>query len=173
MICTKSLKAGSQITAKSLVTRKIVTRHSTHFKRYIDPISPPKLNLIDDDTNQTVENTSDDGMIYDDSMPAPLRNRIAGPNQPPLAQPNNEPMLNGRNERRDGQGGINRAAVEAEAAAPAHRVRFDENNLRRGRSGGPAPEIPHVLPSAPERSAQMRRDLRIIHGLENNENIEQ
>ena len=75
--------AGSQITAKSLVTGKIVTRHSTHFKRYIDQISPPKLNLIDDDTNQTVENTSDDGMIYDDTMPAPLRNRIAGPNQPP------------------------------------------------------------------------------------------
>ena len=59
--------------------------------------------------------------------------------------------------------------VDAEVAAPHRRqVRFDADTLRRGRSAGPAPEIPHVLPAAPKRSAQMRDHLRDIHRLDDN-----
>ena len=48
---------------------------------------------------------------------------------------------------------------------------LENAHLRQGRSAGPAPVIPHVLPAQPERSAQMRRQLAQIHGLVNeNEN---
>ena len=54
--------------------------------------------------------------------------------------------------------------IEARALEAQQRVRFegpqrddanlrDNANLRQGRSAGPAPVIPHVLPAQPERSA--------------------
>ena len=60
-----------------------------------------------------------------------------------------------------------------DAPQNARDVRFEDPqgiNLRRSRSAGPAPRIPHVLPAQPERSAQMRRELREIHGLTENNN---
>ena len=73
-------------------------------------------------------------------------------------------MLHKRPDR-DGREGRNYAAPQN-----AREVRFEDpqrDNLRRGRSAGPAPHIPHVLPAQPERSAQMRRQLAQIHGLIN------
>ena len=117
---------------------------------------------------------NDDEIFYDDPTPVQmLHERVEGisPRRAQL-RPNgdnrnqNNPAL--RNERGRDAGNLN-GGVDAEVAAPHRRqVRFDADTLRRGRSAGPAPEIPHVLPAAPERSAQMRDRLRDIHRLDDN-----
>ena len=99
--------------------------------------------------------------------------------QPFPGQQNDIPALHdGRKWGRKG----GRNNVGAQALEAKQRVRFvgpqrddanlrDNANLRQGRSAGPAPVIPNVLPAQPERSAQMRRQLAKIHGLINeNEN---
>ena len=160
---------------------KIVVRHSTAFKRYKNPISPPNLKLIDEtetdnkDNETRNENDHENSMIvYDEPSPSDNRTRMEA-NQPPHARQNDIPVLHdGRKRgRRGGRNNVGTHALEAQ-----QRVRFegpqrddanlrDNANLRRGRSAGPAPMIPHVLPAQPERSAQMRRQLAQIHGLVN------
>ena len=126
------------------------------------------------------ENDHENSMIvYDEPSPSDNRVRMEA-NQPPHARQNDIPALNdGRNRgRRGGRNNVRAHALEAQ-----QRVRFegpqrddanlrDNANLRRGRSAGPAPVIPHVLPAQPERSQQMRRRLAEIHGLIENENDE-
>ena len=131
-----------------------------------------------DNVTGNVNDNENSMIVYDEPSPSDNRVRMEA-NQPPHARQNDIPALNdGRNRgRRGGRNNVGAQALEAQ-----QRVRFEgphrddanlrENaNLRRGRSAGPAPVIPHVLPAQPERSAQMRRQLQQIHGLINeNEN---
>ena len=162
---------GSRITAKDLVDGKIVVRHSTHFKLYKTPISPPELRLDTDtdkkDNDQTLENENYDSLLALEPMPLQEQPRVGAANRPPDARNIEFPTLHERPVR----GG--REVRNHDAPQNARDVRFvdpREINPRRGRSAGPAPHIPHVLPAQPERSAQMRRELREIHGLTENDN---
>ena len=71
-------------------------------------------------------------------------------------------MPNNQNNRVAEQG---RNAVEAERAPAERYVRFEP---RQTRSRGPAPNIPNVLPNAPERSAAVREELIRIHDAHEN-----
>ena len=71
-------------------------------------------------------------------------------------------MPSGQNNRVAEQG---RNAVEAERAPAERNVRFEP---RQTRSNGPAPNIPNVLPNAPERSAAVCEELIRIHDAHEN-----
>ena len=58
-----------------------------------------------------------------------------------------------------------RNAVEAERAPAERNARLEPHQTR---SKGPAPNIPHVLPNAPERSAAVREELIQIHNAHEN-----
>ena len=145
---------GSRITAMDLTNGKIIVRHSTHFKRYKQPISPPELKLntdTDKNDDQTLENDNYDSLLAYEPMPLQEQPRVGAANRLPNARQNDIPTLHERLER-GGREIRNHAAPQN-----ARDVRFEDpqgNNLRRGRSAGPAPHVPHVLPAAPERSAK-------------------
>ena len=159
--------AGTQITAKSLETGRIVVRNSTFFKHFVDPISPPELKNEQKYDDENENRCEDEHIVLDEPTPEVLPPRVGNPvnrerPMPNEAAGNNRAMPEGQNNRVAEQG---RNAVEAERA-PAERN--DRLEPRQTRSRGPAPNIPHVLPSAPERSAQLREELRQIHNAHEN-----
>jgi len=133
---------GSQITAKSKVTGKLVVRHSTHFKTYIPPVVE-KLNAADNSENFDNSDNSDNPDNPDEDS------------GPPDSDDNDDP--NDPNDRTGlaGNGNDNRKVVRFNLETPVS---------RSTRSKGPAPELPNVLPAAPEYSSKVRRELSEIHG---------
>ena len=105
----------------------------------------------------------DDHIVLDEPTPPRVGNPVNRERpMPNEAAGNNRAMPNGQNNRVAEQG---RNAVEAERAPAERNVRFEP---RQTRSRGPAPNIPNVLPNAPERSAAVREELIRIHDAHEN-----
>ena len=72
-----------------------------------------------------------------------------------------------RNYHRSGRSKVNFSPLKEiqtyQPAAPAQSIQESFSLARRGRSAGPAPNLPNVLPSELERSSQLRRDISELH----------
>ena len=148
---------GSQITCCSILDpKKIITRHSTFLKHFIEPIQH-KQNPEYHDYHE-----NDEHAILDDD--------------PGNGNGNEEDDDDRRNELEQPQPQRNIGQAIAQQPQPRREVQIPEQvNERRGirnplafvgrqlRSRGPAPEIPNVLPAAPEYSNIVRRELQEIH----------
>ena len=148
---------GSQITCCSILDpNKIITRHSTFLKHFIEPIQH-KQNPEYHDYHE-----NDEHAILDDD--------------PGNGNGNEEDDNDRRNELEQPQPQRNIGQAIAQQPQPRREVQIPEQvNERRGirnplafvgrhlRSRGPAPEIPNVLPAAPEYSNTVRRELQEIH----------
>ena len=146
---------GSQITCCSILDpKKIITRHSTFLKHFIEPIQH-KQNPEYHDYHE-----NDEHAILDDDP----------------GNGNEEDDDDRRNELEQPQPQRNIGQAIAQQPQPRREVQIPEQvNERRGirnplafvgrqlRSRGPAPEIPNVLPAAPEYSNTVRRELQEIH----------
>ena len=136
---------GSQITAKSRFSGKIVVRHSTHFKAYI----PPIVEKLDAANNS--ENNADNSDNFDNP------DNPDEDSGPPDSDDDNDNDPNDPNDRTGlaGNGNDNKKVVRFNLEAPV---------ARQTRSKGPAPDIPNVLSAAPEYSSKVQRELSEIHG---------
>ena len=97
--------------------------------------------------------------MLDEPTPEVIPPRVGNPVN---REHNNRATPGGQNNRVAEQG---RNAVEAERAPAERNARLEP---RQTRSKGPAPNIPHVLPNAPERSAAVREELIQIHNAHEN-----
>ena len=132
---------GSQITAKSKISGKIVVRHSTHFKTFIPPVVE-KLDDADNSETNDPDNSDNPDNPDEDS----------GPPDSDDDSDQNDPK--------------NRTGLAGNGNETKKTVRFnvEANVSRQTRSKGPAPDLPNVLSAAPEYSSKVRRELSEIHG---------
>ena len=181
----------SQITAVSLETSKVICRHSNHFKLFIPPydeypIGPLENARANGDVEIPRDRADGDDNRADDDRPPNYpdleqndedeeeeENNVIAPedhdDEIPLLQfprPANPANARGRPRGRPRRQNRNLQFGARDAVYVFDPNDDNENNdppQRQLRSQGAAPEIPNVLPAAPEASAQMRRQLREIH----------